>query len=198
MMKKFLVTFLVCVLCGFAFAGNFTIGTEQSIQYTSLSLGYDFGKVESGVKVGLGLVSGISSIIEDRNQTPEFDTDGLQTNRWQDSLEEMLCSPKVEIYAQYKLVNTEHFDMRLGLLGLARVWDSVVESKKGAYVFMYAAPSFDLSYKFNDSFRLYLNGFYPLVGTSFTLGSNPNGAVAIAEAFMIVLDGISIGASWSL
>ncbi|MCF0261515.1 MAG: hypothetical protein HUK23_01215 [Sphaerochaetaceae bacterium] len=199
-MKKSIVILLVALMCTSVFAGSFKLGGEQSLFGTKVTFGYDFGRwAEVGVKAGLPLINGVCNVIEESNAEPTYDSDGIQTNKWQDTLLETIYSPYLEVYGQFKAIDTEHFDMRLGADFFARTWGSVAGNKKGAYSFVYLAPSLELSYKFNDNARIYLNGKYPMLNIPTVAIGNPYSAVvAIAEAFAIVFDSVAIGASFSI
>ncbi|MCQ2412745.1 MAG: hypothetical protein MJ057_07275 [Sphaerochaetaceae bacterium] len=183
-MKKILVIMIVAVVAATSVFAGFRMGIDQSLVTTSVSLSYDFGRwAEVGGSVGTSLILGTSGMVEDIQE-------GTQ---WYVAMRNMIALPRAEFFAHFKAVDTPHFDFRLGVRGTAQ---GEFFQEDDYLILLMASPVAEVSYKFDNGCRIYLNGSYPLLGTGIGDGG-------LGSAFYTVLVGIfdqmvHLGVSWDL
>ncbi len=184
-MKKAIVFIMVALIaCTAVFAEGLRMGVDQSLVTTSVSLSYDFGRwAEVGGSIGASWL-GIGEC-----------SDSFQkgTDPWYVSIARLGALPRAEVFADFKVVDTAHFDFRVGARGTAQ---GIFFAEEDNLVAFFAGPKAEISYKFNDDCRIYLNGYYPMLGTG--LGDGGLGS-AFYLLFIGIFDQVAhLGVSWSL
>lgn len=198
-MKKIIILAIVAFSCCFAaFAGNITMGVEQGLMTTTYRFGYDFGRwCEVGGGVGIPVVFGVANTIDNLTSEPEIDSETgeeIPKEPWYKAAHEMCTLPRAELYAHFKAVDTNHFDLRLGAYAWAQ---ACISSTTTATAIAFAGPCLEISYKFNDNFRMYLNGNYPVFATGGQIG-DASGWELVGMILMGVYDIAHVGLSWTL
>ena len=155
-MKKLVIIMLIAVLAGSAvFAADFSIGVLQNYLHTMVVAdfgGYHFG-VEGGV--GIPLVSGIVGTI-DYIKRGGIDPDTGEKEPYNPA--ELFLLPAGVVNGYFKIVNTTHFEWRLGLQA-----DAISLMDKDHFTFIaLAGVSTGFEIKFNGGFSVNLSGALPL------------------------------------
>ena len=155
-MKKLVIIMLIAVLAGSAvFAADFSIGVLQNYLHTMVVA--DFGGDHFGVEGGVGipLVSGIVGTI-DYIKRGGIDPDTGEKEPYNPA--ELFLLPAGVVNGYFKIVNTEHFEWRLGLQA-----DAISLMDKDHFTFIaLAGVSTGFEIKFNGGFSVNLSGALPL------------------------------------
>ena len=155
-MKKLVIIMLIAVLAGSAvFAADFSIGVLQNYLHTMVVADYsgDHFGVEGGV--GIPLVSGIVGTI-DYIKRGGIDPDTGEKEPYNPA--ELFLLPAGVVNGYFKIVNTEHFEWRLGLQA-----DAISLMDKDHFTFIaLAGVSTGFEIKFNGGFSVNLSGALPL------------------------------------
>ena len=155
-MKKFVIIMLIAILAGSAvFATDFSLGVMQNYLHTMIIGDLDGNHFGVEGAVGVPLVSGIVGTIDylsrdgidpDTGEKEPYDPIGL------------FLLPAGVLNGYFKVVNTEHFELRLGLQG-----DAISLMDKEHFTFIaLAGASLGLNFKFNSGFSVNLTGAFPL------------------------------------
>lgn len=155
-MKKLVIIMLIAVLAGSAvFAADFSIGVLQNYLHTMVVADYsgDHFGVEGGV--GIPLVSGIVGTI-DYIKRGGIDPDTGEKEPYNPA--ELFLLPAGVVNGYFNIVNTEHFEWRLGLQA-----DAISLMDKDHFTFIaLAGVSTGFEIKFNGGFSVNLSGALPL------------------------------------
>ena len=155
-MKKLVIIMLIAVLAGSAvFAADFSIGVLQNYLHTMVVADYsgDHFGVEGGV--GIPLVSGIVGTI-DYIKRGGIDPDTGEKEPYNPA--ELFLLPAGVVNGYFKIVNTTHFEWRLGLQA-----DAISLMDKDHFTFIaLAGVSTGFEIKFNGGFSVNLSGALPL------------------------------------
>ncbi|MBP5552821.1 MAG: hypothetical protein J6X41_05515 [Spirochaetales bacterium] len=155
-MKKFIIILLVAVIASSAvFAADFSIGIMQNYMHTMVmaDLGGDHFGVEGAV--GIPLVSGIAGTI-DYISRGGINPDTGEKEPY--NIAEMFLLPAGVLNGYFKIVNTKHFEWRIGLQG-----DAISLMDKDHFTFIaLAGISTGLDFKFNSGFSINLSGAFPI------------------------------------
>lgn len=155
-MKKLVIIMLIAVLAGSAvFAADFSIGVLQNYLHTMVVA--DFGGDHFGVEGGVGipLVSGIVGTI-DYIKRGGIDPDTGEKEPYNPA--ELFLLPAGVVNGYFKIVNTTHFEWRLGLQA-----DAISLMDKDHFTFIaLAGVSTGFEIKFNGGFSVNLSGALPL------------------------------------
>ena len=155
-MKKLVIVMLIAVLAGSAvFAADFSIGVLQNYLHTMVVA--DFGGDHFGVEGGVGipLVSGIVGTI-DYIKRGGIDPDTGEKEPYNPA--ELFLLPAGVVNGYFKIVNTEHFEWRLGLQA-----DAISLMDHDHFTFIaIAGVSTGFEVKFNSGFSVNLSGALPI------------------------------------
>ena len=155
-MKKLVIIMLIAVLAGSAvFAADFSIGVLQNYLHTMVVA--DFGGDHFGVEGGVGipLVSGIVGTI-DYIKRGGIDPDTGEKEPYNPA--ELFLLPAGVVNGYFKIVNTEHFEWRLGLQA-----DAISLMDHDHFTFIaIAGVSTGFEVKFNSGFSVNLSGALPI------------------------------------
>lgn len=155
-MKKLVIILLIAVLAGSAvFAADFSIGVLQNYLHTMVVA--DFGGDHFGVEGGVGipLVSGIVGTI-DYIKRGGIDPDTGEKEPYNPA--ELFLLPAGVVNGYFKIVNTEHFEWRLGLQA-----DAISLMDHDHFTFIaIAGVSTGFEVKFNSGFSVNLSGALPI------------------------------------
>ena len=155
-MKKLVIIMLIAVLAGSAvFAADFSIGVLQNYLHTMVVA--DFGGDHFGVEGGVGipLISGIVGTI-DYIKRGGIDPDTGEKEPYNPA--ELFLLPAGVVNGYFKIVNTEHFEWRLGLQA-----DAISLMDHDHFTFIaIAGVSTGFEVKFNSGFSVNLSGALPI------------------------------------
>lgn len=155
-MKKFVIIMLIAVLAGSAvFAADFSVGIMQNYLHTMIIGDIDGDHFGAEGAVGIPLVSGIAGTIDyikrggidpDTGEKEDYNPVGL------------FLLPAGVVNGYFKLVDTDHFELRTGLQV-----DAITLLNHDYFTFIaLAGLSLGLDFKFNDGFSLNLTGALPV------------------------------------
>ena len=155
-MKKFVIIMLIAVVAATSvFAADFSIGIMQNYLHTMIIGDLDGNHFGFEGAVGIPLVSGIAGTID------YISRDGInpETGEKEDyNIVDLFLLPAGVVNGYFKAVNTEHFQLRLGLQG-----DAISLMDKDHFSFIaLAGVSLGLDFKFNSGFSVNLTGAFPL------------------------------------
>ena len=155
-MKKLVIIMLIAaVAVTSVFAADFSLGIMQNYLHTMIigDLDGDHFGVEGAV--GIPLVSGIAGTID------YISRGGIdpETGEKEDyNIVDLFLLPAGVVNGYFKAINTEHFELRLGLQG-----DAISLMDKDHFSFIaLAGVSLGLDFKFNSGFSVNLTGAFPL------------------------------------
>ena len=148
-MKKLIIALLIVVVgCSAVFAGDLSLGVAQNFMETYFIADYqgDHFGVEGGV--GIPLVYGTAALISNIADGKDVSIlDGVG----------MVCLPSVMVNGYWKAVDTNFFDLRLGLQGDV----FTILTPDLFSVFGLWGTSLGLDFTFNDRFTVNLTGTVP-------------------------------------
>ncbi len=157
-MKKFIIILLIAVVASTAvFAADFSIGIMQNYLHTMLAA--DFSGNHFGVEgaAGIPLVSGIAGTI-DYISRGGIDPETGEKEPYE--FVDLFLLPAGVLNGYFKIVNTKHFEWRIGLQG-----DAISLMDKDHFTFIaVAGVSTGFEFKFNSGFSVNLSGAFPLAG----------------------------------
>lgn len=164
-MKKLVIIMLIAVLAGSAvFAADFSIGVLQNYLHTMVVA--DFGGDHFGVEGGVGipLVSGIVGTI-DYIKRGGIDPDTGEKEPYNPA--ELFLLPAGVVNGYFKIVNTTHFEWRLGLQA-----DAISLMDKDHFTFIaLLGISTGFEFKFDSGFSVNLTGACPIAYIFSLIGS---------------------------
>ena len=155
-MKKFVIIMLIAVLAGsVVFAADFSIGVLQNYLHTMVVADYSGDHFGIEGAAGIPLVSGIVGTI-DYIKRDGIDPDTGEKEPYNPA--ELFLLPAGVVNGYVKIVNTKHFEWRLGLQA-----DAISLMDKDHFTFIaLAGVSTGFEVKFNSGFSVNLSGAFPL------------------------------------
>ena len=155
-MKKLVIIMLIAVVAvTLVFAADFSIGVAQNYLHTMIIGDLDGNHFGVEGAVGIPLVSGIAGTI-DYVKRGGINPDTGEKEDY--NIVDLFLLPAGVVNGYFKAVNTEHFELRMGLQG-----DAISLMDKDHFSFIaLAGVSLGLDFKFNSGFSVNLTGAFPL------------------------------------
>ncbi|MBR1583812.1 MAG: hypothetical protein IJ663_08730 [Spirochaetales bacterium] len=155
-MKKFIIILLIAVVASSAvFAADFSIGIMQNYMHTMLAADLSGNRFGVEGAAGIPLVSGIAGTI-DYISRGGIDPETGEKEPYE--FVDLFLLPAGVLNGYFKIVNTKHFEWRIGIQG-----DAISLMDKDHFTFIaIAGLSTGFEFKFNSGFSVNLSGAFPV------------------------------------